>query len=564
MGRKIALGLTAIDVGVELFHVFVDPWIRNQIRSAIHMAAGTAMKVKSKRKPAVRMSEYNEIPENIKPRIGKLYIQRHEASHLHHDVSIVDTDGVELFRGAVSKSDINKLFPTQGVVRTSFARQPQHSKGLYGYNWSGVIKEGYGKGTQTVVFKEPIEIIKTHGKGEIIFNIYKSDTNKNIVGKFALIDMKNGKDKTWICSRMKPEEPKIKGKNEFKLISNESGTNIPTKALELEEKLIREKQDYVVESKIDGGANLISFGDTENKLYSWRDGKKDKTIYLQDKFPEIRNDVHKEWNRTVCRGELVYVPNRKIHSGVFFEQYGFEHPNLLAKFSIISNPLRSRYEQKIGKGQSAIVIYDVAKVRGKTTSKLTYREKLAIMESIAGDYDRVFVPKRFNSVSDGWRQVVVKRNGEGLIIKLLDEVTPDPQFNPEAQAWWKVKKTDAHDLKIVGWKPIVRKNGDVDKSQMGVLVVENAEIHSEVGTGFTEYQRKWFAAHADEVIDYDSVIKVKAHHVTDNGSLHGPVYMGVHSEKSEGPIIELGLYETADAIDASPYQLKSAQGWRAG
>ena len=97
---------------------------------------------------------------------------------------------------------------------------------------------------------------------------------------------------------------------------------------------------------------------------------------------------------------------------------------------------------------------------------------------------------------------------------------------------------------------------------MGVLIVKNEDIHTEVGTGFTEFERKWFAEHIDEVIENDSVIKVKAHRQTEGGSLHGPVYLGVHAEKSEGPILELGLYETADALDASPFQLKAANGWR--
>jgi hypothetical protein len=60
MGRKIAIGLTAIDVGVELFHVFVDPWLKNQIRSAIHMALGPNVKVR-KRRAAVKQTEYNEM-----------------------------------------------------------------------------------------------------------------------------------------------------------------------------------------------------------------------------------------------------------------------------------------------------------------------------------------------------------------------------------------------------------------------------------------------------------------------------------------------------------------------
>ena len=566
MGRKIALSLTLVDIGVELFNIFIEPWIKNEIRSAVHDKMGTTFKVKTrkKKKPAIKLSEYNDIPEDIKPRIGKLYIQRHEASHLHHDVSIVDANGIELFRGAVSKDTITKLFPQGDTIRTSFARQPQHSKGLYGYNWSGVIKEGYGKGTQTVVFKEPIEIIKTHGKGEIIFNIYKSDTNKDIVGKFALIDMKNDNDKAWICSRMKPEEPKIKGKNEFKLISNDSGSQVPTKALELEKMLKSSGKDYVVEAKIDGGANLIRFDKSGNQVYSWREGKREKTIFLQDKFPEIRDDIHPDFHGTIARGELIYVPSRKLTHGTIFKEYGFEHPNLLAKFSIIQNPLRSRYEQKVGKGQSAIVIYDIARVNGRSAKNITYREKRTLMDDIARQHNMVFTPEQFDSVESGWNKVVVKRGGEGLIIKLLDEVTPDPQFNPEAQAWWKVKKTDAHDLKIVGWRPIVRKNGQVDKSQMGVLVVENVEIHTEVGTGFTEYQRKWFAEHADEVIANESIIKVSAHRVTDNNSLHGPTFKGVHIEKSEGPILELGLYETADALDANPFQLKSSAGWKRG
>lgn len=552
MGRGFALTLTALDVGVELFQIFVDPWIKQKIRTSIRSHV---------QQPATRLSDYNDIPENAKPRIGKLFIQRHDASHLHHDVSIVDANGIELFRGAVSKSDIAKLFPMGDTIRTSFARQPQHSKGLYGYDWSGEIKQGYGKGTQYVVFKEDIEIHKTHKHGEIIFSVHKTDTNKVIVGKFALIDMKNKEDTAWICSRMKPEDAKIKGKNEYKLISSKSGTNTPEDALKLEEKLKQDGQEYVVESKLDGGANLIKFGEYENKIYSWRDGKREKTIYLQDKFPEIRDDCSGRWEGTVGRGELVYVPNRRITPGIYFQEFGFEHPNLLAKFSIIQNPIRSRYEQRIGKGQSAFIIYDIAKVRGASAAKLTYREKLEIMESIANDHRRVFVPKRFDSVESGWKSVVVKRGGEGLIIKLLDEVTPDPQFNPEAQAWWKVKKTDAHDLKIVGWRPLIRKNGDIDKSQMGVLLVENTEIHTEVGTGFTEFERKWFAEHIDEVIDNDSVIKVSAHHVTDHNSLHGPVYKGVHLEKSSGPILELSLYETADALDCSPYQLKSSSGW---
>ena len=92
---------------------------------------------------------------------------------------------------------------------------------------------------------------------------------------------------------------------------------------------------------------------------------------------------------------------------------------------------------------------------------------------------------------------------------------------------------------------------------MGVLVVENGEIHSEVGTGFTQFQRKWFAEHIDEVIESESIVKIKAHRITESGSLHGPVFLEPHYSKSNGPILELALYDSADSFECSPYALKS-------
>ncbi|HLD91476.1 MAG TPA: hypothetical protein VI911_10810 [Patescibacteria group bacterium] len=529
MGKKIAVVLTMVDIGAELFSTFVEPWLKSRTRRFI----------RDRYKPAIRLNNFNKIPENKKSRVGKLYIQRHEALHLHHDISIVDADGIEIFRGAVSKGEIERLFPQGDVVRTSFARQPQHSKGKYGYNWSGIIQEGYGRGTQTVVFNEDIELLKTHSKGEILFNIYKTDTNRSITGRFALIDPKDSKG-NWICSRRKYDEPQIKGKNKFKLIAGTTGRDVPPKAFDLEKKLKENNQAYIIEAKIDGAANLIRFDKSGNQIYSWREGKRESTIFLQDKFPDIRDDIHSEFHGTIARGELIYVPGRRITRGQVFKDYGFEHPHLLAKFSLISNPLRSRSEQQIQKGQSAIVIYDLAKVNGRSAKSLTYREKHKIMAKIADNHTYVYVPEQFDSVRNGWKAVVEKRRGEGLVIKLLDEVTPDPQFNPEAQAWWKIKKTDFYDCKIVGWEPLETKSSKIDKTRIGALHCKIDGLgNTDVGSGFTDYERKWFAKNIDEVINNDSIIKIKGHHITDSGSIHGPVFDSVHFEKSEGPILEL-------------------------
>ena len=554
-----ALSLAFCDTFADLVTMHGKRMVKRWIKTKIH---GGKARPHFALMPALRGSHYNMIVDDNKPRQGTLYIQRHDASHLHHDISIVDKDGTELFRGAVSKTKLNQLFPKTGG-KSAFARQPQHTSGKFGYDFTGTIERGYGKGRQDVVFREPIEILRTKSD-TVRFNLYKSDTSQGLEGSYAFVkgqDVSERGPGLWIVTHANISRPDFKGKNDFRTITNTKGSQeLPEGARQLQEQLQRDGIKYTVEVKADGGANMFELGKKENRIWSWREGKRSPTIFLHNKFPNLRDDIHPEFHRTMGRGELVYVPGR-LARGIQFPGVGREHPNMIAKFSLIGDPMRSRLEQKIAGGTSAMMMYDLQRFKGKLVNKMTYGEKMVMMDEISSYYRHYYSPKRWTDVAEAWDYVVTKRGGEGLVVKLVDEPTPDQNFG-KFPAWWKIKAADTHDLRIIDWEPLVRKTGEVDRSRVGVLVVENGKRRSEVGSGFTDYERQWYAKHMDEVIKHDSIIKVKAHRVTDSGGLHGPVYRGVHVNKSDGPVLELGLEQSADALGTSPYQLKSAAGWR--
>lgn len=569
MLKQIKACLLAMgDIAWEIIPDYLVSHIKSQIRVRMPRPVGprfVTLRLKQKIEEQIsaqRGDKFNVIKTNDKPRIGRLYIQRHEAdSHLHYDISIVfDGERSDLFRGAVTKNSLVELFPDSSKS-TAFIRQPQHSRGVFGYNWTGTIAEGYGKGYQELVFEEPVEILRT-SRDKIVFNVYQSATNKEVVGKFALIKQNSH----WLCVRRKEEETEFKFKNEFKAIANnEESRDLPEAAKQLSQKLSQNsdsKHSFVVEAKADGGCNLIRLGDKENEIWSYREGKRSRDIFLQDKFPEIRDDIHPRWKGTVCRGELLWVRSGKLGSGHVFTAIGREHPNFIAKFCNIADALRSRAERAKSNGQVAFMVYDVKRIKGRDCSSWTYGEKIKVMDKIAKEYNRIYVPMRFNSIEEAWNKVVRDLGGEGIIVKWLNERTPD-EDSPEAPKWIKIKKVDYHDLRIVGWEPLIRISGEVDNSRIGVLLGESDKgIKSEVGSGFTDYQRRWFAENIEEILRDPSYIRVKAHHITDNGSLHGPVFKGPHEGKSEGKILELGLYDSADSLETNPYQLKVSQGWR--
>lgn len=551
MGKLRGISLAIADITIGGLHDYARGSARSFLRQKMRYYRPENSRtcfILGRIRKSSKNDSFNMIPMNNNPRTGKIYIQRHASSHLHHDISIVDKNGKELFRGAVTKKNIEDLFP-KSKKPTAFERQPQHKSGKYGYNFTGEIKDGYGEGFQEVVFNEKVEILRTNSD-KITLNIYPSETNKSITGRFSFIKT----DKSWLCIKSKPDLPDIKGKNQFKLITNNNeSSDLPENAKKLEEKL---NKPYTVEAKFDGSANLMKLGEKENTIWSWREGKKDQHIFLHDKFPNLRDDIHPKYNNTIIRGELISY-HGKTSSGIHFNLFGTESPVLTVRFSLLSDPFRSRIEQLRSGYKTAIISYDLPQWKGRSTKNLTYREKIQLMDQISKDYKFIYTSKRWNNIENAWNEVVKNNGGEGIIIKMLDDRSPDPNIKSNGSPWFKVKSIDFYDLKINGFTNLIHKDGSLDSSKIGTLKCKSQGINTKVGTGFSDFEREWFKKNMSEVLKSDSFIKVKAHYKTKNGSLHSPVYKGVAYSKSAGPILELGLENTSDALNVNKYALKS-------
>jgi ATP-dependent DNA ligase len=124
--------------------------------------------------------------------------------------------------------------------------------------------------------------------------------------------------------------------------------------------------------------------------------------------------------------------------------------------------------------------------------------------------------------------------------------------------WVKDKKVETGDFKIVDFQEGTGKY----KGKLGALVVEHPKTHvtSRVGSGFSDFEREWFWKNREEV--QGSFTMVDAHETTRHGVLRGPRFVGLHPESGIVIQDEQGLRDYAKGAGISPYQVKSAAGWR--
>ena len=83
-----------------------------------------------------------------------------------------------------------------------------------------------------------------------------------------------------------------------------------------------------------------------------------------------------------------------------------------------------------------------------------------------------------------------------------------------------------------------------------------------VGTGFRDVERRFLMEHKDDIIKNDSWIEVRFDpQEIERAGVHAPVYEKVHSGKSSGPILEMGMYEYANGDKNAIYAMKTSAGW---
>lgn len=207
-------------------------------------------------------------------------------------------------------------------------------------------------------------------------------------------------------------------------------------------------------------------------------------------------------------------------------------------------------------GEACLVVFDIETWKGKDVRSLPYGEKLDMMDELAAAYPFIMVPRRYSNEYDAWYNLVQHEGREGYVAK--DIMQPSP-YCDSTTYWRKVKYRDTLDAKVVNIYPLVEKSGRVDHSRMGKLeVVDQHGRRFKVGSGYSDFQREWFAQHSEEVIADESVIKVRHDPKLEvRKGVHAPVYEGVHTGKSEGVITELSIYEYADGDKNQVYAMKA-------
>lgn len=493
------------------------------------------------------------IPENYEPRVGTLVVQEHDASHHHYDVSIIDEDGRELFRGARTAKHINDIFPTD-KIKKSWAQQPEHDSS-YVLGFEGVIKEGYGAGTVKQALKTPVEIIKST-PDKISFHLYDE-----YAGQYAM--MRKGTD--WLVIKKKYDN------------------RIPDQKFKFKSKTELELKDHIYEHKVDGHFTEVKLGE-HNKVNSWRISKRTgMSINYDDKLPKIRNFDASDYKGTKLKCEMVFfdgklnrgapklILGKSSHSLLslqlsvvypkerVFLPIGAERPAWLAG-RLNSKVWKSREDFNNSKGNVALIILDIKSYKGKDITGWNYIDKIQLMDEIAKEVDFLYVPRRDMNGNRLWNKIVLEEGREGLVAK--------PLFQPSAyqdsdSIWVKCKNRDETDVRIIAINPLIRKSGIIDPNMMGSLGVTDGKETWNVGSGFSEFQRKFIMEHSNEILTSESVIKIRIDPKLEaRRKPHAPSFIAAHPDKSDGIITEMDLMEYTNNDRNQLYAMKTATGWK--
>jgi len=427
-------------------------------------------------------------------------------------------------------------------------------------DYSGTIKEGYGKGVKTLVWAGN-GIIKVNGEQPYIgrINIHKHQADKaglhydfvatgvasgtrqfevnipagDFKGRYAFLRPDKFDNGQVLITRMK-DRGLVIIKPTFNL-----------KDIDFLKDLEKDPVDYIVEWKPDGSLANVLIHEDKAIFRSHRDTG--ETYY--DRLPAL---------------ESVANHSRLLSSRLLFPGPGLDgtvlrgelfHPEGAARVGGILNSAPDKaqaYQQK--HGYIKFYAWDVVKYKGKDVSHLPYTERRKIYEDVIGNirhFNRNYevvqtIPK--GMFVQGYNDIIRDERGlpysEGVVVKRGD--------SPASEPWRKVKYRDSLDVKVVGF---TEGTGKYKGSLGSLLVKAGRRGQGEVGTGWTDEQRQWIWDNRD--ILEGQVAEIYAQELTKGGSVRAGVFYRWHPSKSEAALLMYSL-DDRNAM----YAMKSAAGWK--
>jgi len=290
---------------------------------------------------------------------GEYFIEEHDASHLHHDVSIVVNGKV--YRMARTPALTNQKSGFLGILpgpgeKSQFVLQPEHL--VKEVPNPSVITEGYGKGTTKVVKTGFCYVnVSSNGNLHAVF--------EDIDGVYVFIE----KDKSVLITR-KMNEPMGFGKHVMRDDRNiDAYINNP---------------DFWFCEKLDGSAiewQIVDKGGRKHLVvHSYRPDAK-----LRKKY-HIETQIDHTYRIKIADALLPDdIPLAKGRGEAWIK--GSDGPSKVT--SLLNSGVAKARDLPYS---PEIYIHDLLEWEGKDVSKLSYREKLNLMEQLNEKDKRLQVP----------------------------------------------------------------------------------------------------------------------------------------------------------------------------
>lgn len=442
-------------------------------------------------------------------------IQEHDAKRAgrHFDIRFVlHGTSVSWALPMKGKRDGVSRLPQPGE-RWNVIRQPDHA---IEYNkFEGTIPDGQmGAGTVKIWAKGKLDIHKIED-GTVHFEIYSGVAK----GRYVIVPMKEHGQGLLVAKR--PEAVEVWAKPTYSKRAAEQLTQL--------EGVGRK----VAERKTDGAAVELRMDEGSVRTYSHRVSRRTGVLIEHSaRLTHLDDSKVSGLDGTRLRAEAWHPRGVNFLSG-----------------TLNSNVERAREIQRDG-GCIRFDVFDITHYKGKDVRDLPYEERRALYEEVVGDMDNPYVrPVRMqkSSFADFYDEQVSLTTAptDGVVIKDLDEAY-------EAKPWIKVKPADLADCEVLK----VTEGTGKYKGSLGALTVVGPNGKTiQVGSGFSDWERKWIWDHRADM--RGEVARVAFHVRGGQLTATGPRFDSWHPDKSE---VALKMY--SEVMDVSPYALKSAAGWR--
>jgi hypothetical protein len=460
-----------------------------------------------------------------------------------------------------AKFTLKKGLPTDQRPRTLAVENEPHSID----DFSGVIKEGYGKGEKRLIYSGT-GVIKVGGSYQLgKINVHEHDAEKaglhyDFVAEAVdphtesfEVNIANGVLKGRYAFRQAFENNRylvVRMKDESVLVAK---PDIHLKPPEFLKTLSGSTQPVSVEWKDDGSLANVAI---HNLRAVYRSHRPEGESYY-DKLPAIEDLSNRspvwlarklfpgpEQEGTVLRGEL-------------------HHPDGAARVGGIVNALPEKAIQiQRGRGPVEFYAWDIAKFKGRDVSQMPYGQRRELYQAVIAEI------RLFNR----HLHVVPAMPEDGDPVKFYQAIINDPRGLPYSEGvvvkykdavdeWFKVKANDTLDVKMVR---CIEGAGKFAGS-LGAMVVEGPTgVESEIGSfQLTNEQRRWIWDHRDVLTG--QIAEVRAMNVNESGAIRAGVFVRFHPSRSEAGLL---MYSESLAggdpgeSRSTLYRLKSAAGWR--